>query len=53
MCNDVSDFYFMMTEFYNANPVSGLRLFEKRECNNLGSKGDVEDDISDSEDEAT
>ncbi len=26
MCNDVSDFYYMMTEFYKENSRPGLRL---------------------------
>ena len=49
MCNDVGDFYYVVTEFYKANPVPGFRGCEKGECESLGS---VEDDISNSEDES-
>ena len=45
---DVSDFYYMATEFYKANPVPGFRVCE-RECDSLGS---VKDDISDDEEES-
>ena len=53
MCNDVSDFYYMVTEFYKENPLPGLRVCEKGECDSLGSIGDVEDDISEDEEEST
>jgi hypothetical protein len=53
MCNDVSDFYYMVKEFYKANPVSGFRVCEKEECDSLGSVSDVEDDFSDGEEECT
>ena len=41
MCDDVTDFYHMAIEFYNVNPVLGLRVCDKGECDNLGSIGDV------------
>ncbi len=44
MCNDVSDFYYMVTEFYKDNPVSGFRFCEKGEFDSLGSIGGIEDD---------
>jgi hypothetical protein len=49
MCNDASDFYYMVTEFYKANPVPGFRVCEKGECDSIGS---VEDEISDGEEES-
>ena len=46
MCNDVNDFCYMVTEFYKENPLPGLMVCEKGECDSLGSIGGVEDDIS-------
>jgi hypothetical protein len=51
MCNDVSDFYYMVTEFYKANPVPGFWVCEKGECDSLGSVSDVEVDFSNGEEE--
>ena len=53
MCNDVSDFYYMVTEFYKENPLPGLRVCEKGECDSLGSIGGVEDDISEDDEESS
>ena len=50
---NVSDFYYMVTEFYMANTVPGLRVCEKGECDSLGSSGDVEDAMSDVKEECT
>ena len=49
MCNDVSDFYYIVAEFYKDNPVSRFTVCEKGECDSLGSVRDVEDDFSDVE----
>ena len=51
MSNDVSDFYYMVPEFYKTNSVHGLRACAKGEYGSLGSIGDVEDDISNSDEE--
>jgi hypothetical protein len=51
LCNDVSDFYYMVTEFYKDSPVSGFRVCKMGECDSLVSVRDVEDDFSDGEEE--
>ncbi len=43
----------MVTEVNKANPVSGLRVCEKEECDSLGSIDDVEDDISEGIEKST
>ena len=53
MCNDVSDFYYMVTEVYKDNPVSAFRVCKKGECDSLGSVRDVEADFSNGEEECT
>ena len=53
MCNDVSDFYYMVTEFYKANTVSGFRVCEKGECESLGYTRNAEDNFRDDDEECT
>ena len=43
----------MLAEFQKTNPVSGLRVCEKGECDSLGSIDDVEDDISEGIEKST
>ena len=43
----------MVTEFYKDNPVSGVRVCKKGECDDLGSVRNVKDDFSDGEEVCT